>query len=133
MTKKRVLIVDDDETVRLILTKLTERRGGDPVVAEDGRRAQELLRTAGPFDAIFLDLDIPYASGWEILEEVRSDPAMRDVPVFIVSGAPISSQDKEKLAGKVTAYVNKESFPLAEFQRLIGRILTEEPKGTRSV
>lgn len=120
-----ILIVDDDELVRAVISKVAERRGYESVLAHNGKEAVEILEKSFAFGAIFLDLLMPVSSGWEVLAVIKDNPKTRDVPVVIVSGVPISDHEKAQLSEKVTAFVDKESFSLAEFEKLLEDILPQ--------
>ncbi|HEU0167491.1 MAG TPA: response regulator [Chloroflexota bacterium] len=80
----RVLVVDDNPMNRDILRRRLEPLGYAVEVAGDGHAAIERLGQAA-FDAILLDLHMPPPSGYEVLRQVKATPAMRDVPVVVVS------------------------------------------------
>lgn len=80
----RVLVVDDDPVNRKLLARNLEREGHRYATAEDGRRALELLR-AEPFDVVLLDVLMPQLDGYEVLAEIERDPALRRVPVIMIS------------------------------------------------
>jgi len=80
-----ILVVDDNETNRYTLIQRLRREGYEDVAeAENGRVALELL-AARRFDAVLLDIMMPEMSGFELLERLKSDPALRDIPVIMVS------------------------------------------------
>ena len=121
--KKRVLIVDDDQIVRLLIAKVVRKYNAESVMACDGREARELLNGSEPFALIFLDLFVPHVTGWDLLEEIRTKPAGKGAAIVIFTGAVVSKTEKEALNGKVSAYVNKETFSLAEFDKLVSGFL----------
>ncbi len=67
----RVLVVDDDDTLRLIVRSALEERSYHVEEAEDGLEAIQKVTTAGPFDAIILDVNMPRMSGLEALAKIR--------------------------------------------------------------
>ncbi len=83
----RVLVVDDEfdllETVRAIL----EAEGYDVEVAANGRQALEQLVAGDPPDVLLVDVMMPILGGFELLEELDKIPAMRQVPVVMMSAA----------------------------------------------
>ena len=79
-----VLVVDDTEMNRDMLCSLLESDGHKPSVAENGRLALELLK-AKPFDLILLDVMMPEMDGYQVLERLKSDPTLRDIPVIVLS------------------------------------------------
>ena len=121
--KKRILVKEDDDIVRTIIAKLAGRRGVEVVNAPDGREAIKLIQLGSHFDAIFLDLLMPNASGWDVLDVIQEQPSAKDTPVVILSGAPVSPRERNKLRSKVTAFMDKETFTISDFEALIDRLL----------
>ncbi|MGI8925496.1 MAG: response regulator [Tepidiformaceae bacterium] len=79
-----VLVVDDDEANRNVLSRRLVRLGYRVVEAEDGRAALRLLKST-PIDLVLLDIMMPELDGFGVLEERRADPALRDIPVVMIS------------------------------------------------
>ncbi len=88
-----ILAVDDNEDNRLMLSRRLVRLGHQVTVAEDGHRALEALRT-GSFDVMLLDIQMPELNGYEVLERLKADPLLRDIPVIVLS----ASDDTESVA-----------------------------------
>jgi class 3 adenylate cyclase len=80
----RILVVDDNASNRELLKRRLERQGHSVALAENGSRSLEMLREA-PFDLILLDLLMPDISGFDVLSILKSDPALRDIPVIVIS------------------------------------------------
>lgn len=80
----RLLVVDDDESNRDILGRRLQRDGYTVQVAANGVDALRLLR-ASPFDLLLLDLIMPGLDGYQVLLKVKHDPALREVPVIMLS------------------------------------------------
>jgi adenylate cyclase len=81
----RVLVVDDDRVNRMLLTRSLEREGHRVCCAEDGLGALEVLRR-DPCDVVLLDIVMPELDGVSVLKRIKSDPALQDVPVIMISG-----------------------------------------------
>jgi class 3 adenylate cyclase/CheY-like chemotaxis protein len=79
-----VLVVDDDQMNRMILSRDLEREGHRVTAVEDGGRALEALR-AEPFDVVLLDVLMPELDGYETLAHIVADEALRHIPVIMVS------------------------------------------------
>jgi adenylate cyclase len=79
-----VLVVDDDPVIRLMLTGSLERHGHRVTTAEDGPEALELVRAHG-FDVVLLDVLMPQMNGYDVLEQLKSDPNLRHIPVVMVT------------------------------------------------
>jgi DNA-binding response OmpR family regulator/MinD-like ATPase involved in chromosome partitioning or flagellar assembly len=80
----RVLVVEDDAVSRKMLTLHLEHRGYEVEVAEDGLVAMELLAKSS-FDAILLDQMMPRLDGYGVLQRLKADPVLQDVPVIVIS------------------------------------------------
>lgn len=80
----RLLIADDNKVNRLLMSRSVEQLGHTASVAENGRIAMEMLG-AEPFDILLLDIEMPEMDGFEVLEALKADPKLRDVPVIVTS------------------------------------------------
>jgi serine phosphatase RsbU (regulator of sigma subunit) len=89
----RVLVADDNELNRDLLSRRVRRLGHEVVLAEDGRQALELLR-AEPFDVVLLDIMMPNINGYEVLEAVRVDDHLMHIPIIMISAV----DDPESIA-----------------------------------
>jgi CheY-like chemotaxis protein len=81
---KSVLIVDDNADIREIYDLKFRREGFETQTAEDGRRGLSAMRAKLP-DAVILDIQMPVMDGIEVLEEMKKDPTLSDVPVVVLS------------------------------------------------
>lgn len=80
----RVLVVDDNRVNRMKLSISLQQEGYHVSLAEDGQQALDLLKTQ-PQDAILLDIVMPGMDGFEVLERIKADPHLRDIPVIVIS------------------------------------------------
>jgi class 3 adenylate cyclase len=84
----RLLVVDDNKVNRLLLTRSLELQGHSVASAENGRVAIEMLRAAlntRAFDLLLLDMEMPEMNGFQVLEQLTGDRALRDLPVIVTS------------------------------------------------
>jgi len=81
---KTVLVVDDYLAVRKTIKELVQSLGMVPVEAENGLKAQEILKTQA-VDLVVTDLVMPEMDGFELTEAIKNDPALRKIPVVIIS------------------------------------------------
>ena len=79
-----VLVVDDNRMNRLKLSISLEQQGHTVSLAEDGQQALALLANE-PFDVVLLDLIMPEMDGFQVLEKIKGDPGLRDIPVIVIS------------------------------------------------
>lgn len=85
MKSARILVVDDSEMNRDTLQGLVEALGHQPVLVESGQQALEVMRMPQSVDLLLLDLLMPGLSGYEVLQQVKQDNGLRDIPVIMVS------------------------------------------------
>ena len=81
---RRLLIVDDNKVNRLLLSRSVQMQGHSAALAENGRVALEMLRRE-PFDLLLLDIEMPEMDGFAVLEQLKADPQLRDLPVIVTS------------------------------------------------
>jgi CheY-like chemotaxis protein len=74
--------------------------------AASGLEGLRILREIKP-DLIFLDLNMPGLSGYEVLNHIKADPATRNIPVAVVTSAELGAHQHQELKGKVYALMNK--------------------------
>jgi len=79
-----VLIVDDNEMNRDMLRSLLEADEHETGIAENGRLALDVIETR-PFDLVLLDIMMPEMNGYQVLENLKSNPALRHIPVIVLS------------------------------------------------
>lgn len=131
----RLLVVDDDRTVRTMLQAQLLRAGHQVEVAEDGEQALSLLRAASqPIDTVLLDRTMPGLSGLDVVTHMKHEDALQHVPIVMLTGANQPNEIREGINTGVYYYLTKpadESFLLAVVEAAIRdaqqrRTLTEE-------
>jgi DNA-binding response OmpR family regulator len=80
----RVLVVDDNELNRDMLSRRVQALGHEVVVASDGAQALEILAD-GDFDAVLLDIIMPGMNGYRVLSRLKADPTLRSIPVIMIT------------------------------------------------
>ncbi|HEY1186790.1 MAG TPA: hybrid sensor histidine kinase/response regulator, partial [Gemmata sp.] len=107
--KKRVLVVDDSITVREVERQLLLNNGYEVAIAVDGVDGWNKVR-AERCDLLVSDIDMPRMNGLQLVQAVRADDRLRDLPVIIVS---YKERDEDRLKGLevgANAYLTKSSF-----------------------
>jgi HAMP domain-containing protein/CheY-like chemotaxis protein/signal transduction histidine kinase len=94
--RKRLLLVEDNAGERLGIAELLQDSNVEIVVAETGAEAIAELHRA-PTDCVVLDLRLPDMSGFKVLERLRADPALCDVPVVVFTGRELSAEEDAQL------------------------------------
>jgi CheY-like chemotaxis protein len=105
-----VLVIDDDPNdLRLIEKILNEHSKYKTILAEGGRKGWEIIITNPP-DAIILDIFMPEMDGFTILEKLRDEPSLRDIPVVVVSGGGLTNEQQKQLADYGQRLITKGSL-----------------------
>jgi CheY-like chemotaxis protein/HAMP domain-containing protein/signal transduction histidine kinase len=94
--RKRLLVVEDDKAEQMSIEELLGSSDIEIVTTGSGSDALELLRR-DPCDCVVLDLRLPDMSGFEVLEELRADTSLADVPVVVFTGRELSAEEDAKL------------------------------------
>ncbi len=121
MAIKKIFIVEDDEFLRSLTVKRLEKEGYEVAVAENGDKAIDLIPKEKP-DAILLDLLLPGKSGFEVLEKLKDDGAIKGVPVVVFSNLGQREDiDKAKKLG-ATDFLIKANFTLDDVVAKLGSL-----------
>jgi CheY-like chemotaxis protein/signal transduction histidine kinase len=104
--RKRLLLVEDNDAERQGVSELLESADIEITVAATGAAALSRLREE-PFDCVVLDLKLPDMSGFEILEQIRDDAALRDLPVVVFTGRELSADEDARLRTMARSVVVK--------------------------
>ena len=95
----KILIVEDNEMNRDMLSRRLERRGYTTAIAVDGAAGVEKARTEAP-DLILMDMSLPVIDGWEASQRIKADPATARIPIIALTAhAMVSDRDKALKAG----------------------------------
>ena len=95
-SRKRLLVVEDNPAELLGITELLGYQDIEVVTADNGRKALAMLREQ-PADCVVLDLKLPDMTGFELLEHIRQDDALTQVPVVVFTGRELSPEEDAQL------------------------------------
>jgi CheY-like chemotaxis protein len=101
----RVLVVDDNELMRMLISTMLGRRGYDVVVADDGPTAMQAAQ--GNIDIVLLDLTLPGMDGLEVCRALRAQPATARLPIIILTGLAEPSDVREGLRAGANDFLTK--------------------------
>ena len=95
MAKKKILIIDDEQSITRLLKFVLEKTNIYEVIAENqGEKALAVIRSATP-DLLILDVNMPDANGGEIAAAVQQDPSIMGLPIIFLTGN-VSNEEAEK-------------------------------------
>ncbi len=115
----RILLVEDNEMNRDMLSRRLQRKGYDVVMAVDGQQGLDMAASEAP-DLILMDMDLPIVDGWEATRRVKAGDTTRAIPVIALTAhAMIGDRDKALAAG----CDDYDTKPI-DFPRLLGKIET---------
>lgn len=113
----KVLLVEDNEMNRDMLSRRLIRRGYEVVFAVDGQQGVDMARSAQP-DIILMDMSLPVMDGWEATRRVKSDDATRSTPVIGLTAHAMSGDREKAIEAGCDDYDTKP----VELDRLIEKI-----------
>jgi len=113
----RVLLVEDNEMNRDMLSRRLARKGFEVLLAADGEEALEVTWRERP-DLVLMDMNLPVKDGWTTVRAIREDPQLRDIPVIALTAHAMSDDRQKALDAGCDDY---ETKPL-DFARLLGKM-----------
>src|SRR5947199_9927107 len=94
----RILLVEDNEMNRDMLSRRLARQGHEVLIAVDGAVGVAMALAERP-DLVLMDMSLPVLDGWEATQRLKSDPATRAIPVIALTGHGMAAHREEALAG----------------------------------
>ena len=113
----KILLVEDNEMNRDMLSRRLTRRGFDVVIAVDGVQGVAMAKSEGP-DLILMDMSLPVMNGWAATRALKTDPETQQIPVIALT-AHVMAGDREK--GIEAGCDDFDTKPV-ELPRLLGKI-----------
>lgn len=113
----RILLVEDNEMNRDMLSRRLVRRKFDVDLAVDGQEALDKTRAHTP-DLILLDMSLPVKDGWTVAEELKADSATKNIPIIALTAHAMVGDREKALAAGCDEY---ETKPI-DFKRLVSKI-----------
>ena len=122
---KRVLIVEDEDNIAIALDYLITREGYEHTRIATGAGAVDLIREMRP-DLVLLDVMLPEVSGYEICQQVRMDPDLKEVKILMMTARGSAMERRKGMAMGADGFISKP-FELKELRAEVRRILAGEP------
>jgi len=113
----KVLLVEDNEMNRDMLSRRLERKGFDVVYAQDGRVAVDLACSEQPA-LILMDMSLPVMDGWEATRRIKADPGTKNIPIIALTAHAMAGDREKAIDAGCEDYDTKP----VDFPRLLGKI-----------
>jgi CheY-like chemotaxis protein len=113
----RILLVEDNEMNRDMLSRRLERKAYEVIIAIDGQAGVNMASSESP-DLILMDLSLPVIDGWEATRRLKANPATQSIPVIALTAHAMASDEQKALQAGCDDYDTKP----VNFQRLLGKI-----------
>jgi CheY-like chemotaxis protein len=113
----KILLVEDNEMNRDMLTRRLERKGFEVVIAVDGQAGIDMAASSNP-DIILMDLSLPVIDGWEATRQIKANPATQPIPVIALTAHAMAGDEQKALEAGCDNYDTK---PI-DLKRLLGKI-----------
>lgn len=115
--RRRILLVEDNELNRDMLSRRLEKNGFEVLMASDGTEGVELARTQSP-DLILMDMRLPDIDGWEATRQLKTNETTRNIPVIALTA---HAMDLDRDAALAAGCDDFDTKPV-ELERLLGKI-----------
>lgn len=124
-TKKKAIVIDDDLLVCRIIAKMLSERGVEPLEITNGTDADAILRKEGGNLAMaIVDLVLPDGpTGWDLIDIIRKNADTSKMPVVVITGAQISSDEITRLKEKADSVICKKDFSIDNFAGILDDLL----------
>ena len=129
--ERHVLVADDEAHIGRIIKLKMEQGPFRVSLAFDGQEAVDILEQSDRVDAVVLDVMMPRMSGLDVLEKIRADERMKDVPCIILTAAGEEEYEREARKNGATAFLTKPFSPkklYALIAQLTGVATDESPE-----
>ena len=113
----KILLVEDNEMNRDMLSRRLQRRGYEMLIAVDGESGLALTRSDAPA-LVLMDMSLPGIDGWEVTRQLKADPATRAIPVIALTAHAMAGDREQALAAGCDDFDIK---PI-DLDRLLGKI-----------
>lgn len=113
----KILLVEDNEMNRDMLSRRLQRRGFTTIIATDGAAGVAMARDESP-DLILMDMSLPIIDGWEASRQIKADPAMARIPIIALTAHAMTSDRDKALQAGCNDYDTKP----VDLPRLLGKI-----------
>ena len=113
----KILLVEDNEMNRDMLSRRLERKGFSVIIAIDGQAGINMATSESP-DLILMDLSLPVIDGWEATRQIKANPATQSIPVIALTAHAMAGDEQKALEAGCDEYDTKP----VDLKRLLAKI-----------
>ncbi len=113
----RILLVEDNEMNRDMLSRRLQRRGYEVILAVDGQQGVDMSRAQSP-DILLLDMSLPVKDGWQVAREMKADNALKSIPIIALTAHAMADDRMRAMAAGCDDYDTKP----VDLPRLLSKI-----------
>lgn len=118
----KILLVEDNEMNRDMLSRRLARRGYTVLCALDGQQGLDMTRKERP-DLVLMDMSLPILDGWEATRRIKADPELKGIPIIALTAHAMSADEQKAREAGCDDFDTKP----VEFARLLEKILAQLP------
>ena len=121
--KTKILIVEDEQSLREIYTEYLKASGYEIISAADGQEALEKAKGIAGIDIILLDVMLPKIDGITVLKELKADPKTKKIPVYLMTVLSLKDLEKKDTKSEADGYIIKDTMNPEQIKELIEKAL----------
>lgn len=120
---RRIVIIEDNVDAARLIKRILQARGSyDIHIAHDGGQGIEIIRDVRP-DLVVTDLMMPDVDGFQVIETMKADRTMAQIPIVVVTAKELTARERQRLSGQIDMLLQKGSFIDEEFiESLVSRL-----------
>ncbi|MBN2390444.1 MAG: pyridoxal-phosphate dependent enzyme [Anaerolineae bacterium] len=120
---QQIMIVEDNPEAARLLRRILQTHGEFQInEAHTGKEGLDMIRATQP-DLILLDLMMPDMDGFAVIDNLKADPRLKDIPVIVITAKELNRKDRERLQGQIQMLLQKGSFMDEDLLQEIGALL----------
>ncbi len=123
----KILLVEDNEMNRDMLSRRLKRKGHNVIIAVDGAQGVELAQAEQP-DLILMDMSLPVLDGWQATRQIKATSTTQNIPVIALTAHALAGDREKSIEAGCDEYETKP----VDFPRLLGKIELFLNKGTKA-
>lgn len=125
MARKKILVVDDEISILKFMNNYLTKAGYEVYIASNGLEGIDLAKSHN-VDLIITDVKMPIMNGFRLIQELKSDPAYRSIPIIVITGYTIEEEDRKNAEKYGVADYFTKPFEAADILKVVRKYLETE-------